>query len=223
MIRDRVIDVRFELIERHQGGFFAENNTIEIVNASFIADEKSIFGKVSEDYSEAELLWYYSQSRNVLDIPGKIPKIWLDIAGDNNMINSNYGWCIFSEENHEQYNNALTTLRIDKYSRQAQMIYTRPTMHKDSCRLNMKDFICTTSVQLIIRDNQLNYIVSMRSSDAVFGYKNDKFWHDHVHNKAFEDLKYWYPDLELGTMYWNAASLHVYPRHYKLIEDYYND
>ena len=66
----------------------------------------------------------------------------------------------------------------------------------------------------------LHYIVHMRSSDAVFGYKNDRFWHDYVHTLAHDLLFQFYPKLKIGKIYWNAGSLHVYPRHYKLVERY---
>lgn len=73
--------------------------TIELVGVSFIADEPAIFGTVNQDYVEREEKWYYSTSRNVADIPGKTPQIWEAVADSNGLINSNYGWCIFSSEN----------------------------------------------------------------------------------------------------------------------------
>ena len=133
---------------------FAENKTIEIINASFIADEESIFGKVNRKYAKTEIEWYQSQSRNIHDIPGKIPKIWMEIADHQGNINSNYGWCIFSNENKNQFSNAIACLTRDKNSRQSQMIYTRPSMHKDASRNGMKDFMCTSTTQLIIRKDR---------------------------------------------------------------------
>ncbi len=197
-----------------------ENGTIEIINASFIADEASIFGEITE-YTERELEWYKSMSLNVNDIPGKAPKIWQDVSDENGYINSNYGWCVFSKENYNQFANSIMALIKDKYSRQACMIYTRPTMHIDSKANGMHDFMCTNTVQLLIRNNELHYIVNMRSNDAVYGYKNDKFWHDFVFNEAIKLLneKTDY-NVVKGNMYWNTASLHVYSRHFDLVEKY---
>ena len=53
-----------------------ESITVEIIGASFIANEDSIFGMANEDYIDRELEWYRSESRNVNDIKGKVPKIW---------------------------------------------------------------------------------------------------------------------------------------------------
>ena len=199
---------------------FAENDTLEILNCSFIADAESIFGNVDWGYVAREIQWYESQSRNVQDIPGKTPKIWEQVADRHGNINSNYGWCIWSGANKDQYRHAIETLLADKYSRQAQMIYTRPSMHSDSVKNGMYDFMCTNTTQLVIRENKLHYIVHMRSSDAVFGYKNDRAWHVHVWGESLNDLKEKYPNLVFGNLYWNAASFHVYPRHYKLIEEF---
>jgi len=195
-----------------------ENGLLEIANASFIADEDSIFGTVNHEWNARELQWYLSQSLSVKDIPEPIPKIWKDVASIKGTINSNYGWCIYSKDNGYQYNAAVSALVYDKHSRQAVMIYNRPTMHADSKKFGMKDFMCTNTVQLIIRNNMLYYLVYMRSNDAVYGYKGDYAWHKHVYRQAFIQLSTEYAGLEAGPIIWNAASLHVYPRHADLVK-----
>ena len=75
------------------------NKTIEIVGASFIADEDFIFGKPNLDWIKREEQWYNSQSLNVNDIPPPIPEVWKMVADKDGFINSNYGWCIYSAEN----------------------------------------------------------------------------------------------------------------------------
>ena len=189
-----------------------ENEMLEIVNASFVADKPTIFGELNHDYIESEKQWYLSESLDVYDIPGKTPQIWKNIADNDGMINSNYGWCQFSDANHNQYDKALAAIKADSDTRQATMIFNRPTMHEDAFRNCMSDFMCTYAHQLMLRDGKLDYLVFMRSNDVVFGYRNDKAWADYVHQRAADEL-----GVELGTMYWNAASLHVYPRHRKLI------
>ena len=192
---------------------------IEIINASFIADEPTIFGALTE-YADRELKWYQSCSLNVNDIPAPVPQIWQAVASKDGFINSNYGWCIWSEENGDQYSYCLNELLINKDSRRACMIYIRPNMQVEYKKDGMSDFMCTYSTQVFIRDNKLHYIVFMRSNDAVYGFKNDKYWHDHVHKILLNDLKDAYPNLELGTMYWNAGSLHVYERHFDIVKAY---
>lgn len=186
--------------------------TLEIINASFIADQPSIFGVVNKDYIERELNWYNSTSLNVYDIEGKVPAIWQQVADANGFINSNYGWCIYSKGNHEQYLKVKRELKRNPDSRRATMIYTRPTMHEDYNKHGMSDFMCTNTVQYLIRDGRLNSLVYMRSNDAVYGYKNDYAWQKHVLDKLAEDL-----EVKVGNLFWNVASLHVYENHFELI------
>ena len=188
--------------------------TLEIMNASFIADQPAIIGKVNEEYVERELAWYKSQSLNVNDIPGETPAIWKAVATEDGYINSNYGWCIWSDENHNQYTNVLDELKNNPDSRRANMIYTRPTMHSDYNRNGMSDFMCTNNVQYLIRNGELNALVYMRSNDAVFGYKNDWAWQKHVLDSLCKEL-----NVPAGQIYWNVSSLHIYERHFGLLKD----
>lgn len=220
--RMKVQSMQIEFSRLHREKEVSENGTYEIVNASFIADKQSIFGVVNQDYVQKELLWYLSTNRNISAMIPPVPKIWQQISSTKGEVNSNYGWCIFSLENRNQYQNSIMRLLENKNSRQAIMIYTRPSIHDDFDKNGMSDFICTNTVQLMIRNGHLHYIVSMRSNDAVFGYKNDKAWHDYVFNMALKDLLKTYPELKKGVMYWNAGSLHVYPRHFHLIENMYD-
>jgi len=193
--------------------------TVEIINAAFFANEPSIFGTVNHDYVERELEWYKSMSLNVNDIPGGPPEIWKMVANPNGYINSNYGWCIYSQQNGDQYENVLNELIKNPLSRRATMIYNRPTMHDDYNKGGMSDFMCTNAVQYLIRNNKVNALVYMRSNDAVFGYKNDYAWQKHVLEQLVIDLRNeWLETLEIGDIYWNVASLHVYERHFKFID-----
>ena len=192
--------------------------TVEIMNAAFFANAPSIFGTVNQDYIERELEWYKSMSLNVNDIPGGPPEIWKMVANPNGYINSNYGWCIYSQQNGNQYENVLNELIKNPLSRRATMIYNRPSMHDDYNKGGMSDFMCTNAVQYLIRNNKLNALVYMRSNDAVFGYKNDYAWQKYVLEQLVTDLRNeWLDGIEIGDIYWNVASLHVYERHFKFI------
>jgi thymidylate synthase len=187
---------------------------LEIIGATFIADEPSIFGTVNEDYVKREIDWYKSMSRNVHDIPGGPPKEWVRCADSNGMINSNYGWMIWSEENHNQYERVRQELSNNPDSRRAVMIYTRPSIWDEYNTDGMSDFVCTNAVQYFIRDNKLVALVQMRSNDSIFGFKNDRAWQKHVHEMLAKDL-----NIEVGHMIWHAGSLHIYSRHFHLIND----
>lgn len=189
--------------------------TIEIAPAFFLADEPTIFGEVNRDYVRREIEWYESMSLNVNDIPGGPPEIWKKCATPQGFINSNYGWCIYNPDNGDQYHNVLRELRRDPSSRRAVMIYTRPSMHVDQNRGGMQDFMCTNTVQFFVRDGHLDCLVSMRSNDALFGFLNDHAWHKHVLQKLASDL-----GVSIGNIYWCAGSLHVYERHFYLVDHF---
>jgi len=189
--------------------------TVEVIGATFIADEDHIIRKPSYEYIERELEWYKSQSLYVNDIPGDTPKIWKDIASDEGKINSNYGWCIYSEENGHQYKNVLRELSRNYNSRRATMIYNRPSMHLDYNRDGMSDFMCTYANTFYIRDRKLISHYLMRSNDAVFGYNNDYAWARYVQNQLAEDL-----GMEVGELIWTASNFHVYERHFNFIEEF---
>ena len=214
---NRVSDIRDEFRSLYKQEQFVTDKTgvklLEIVNANFIADEPLIFGKLNEDYIQRELQWYKSKSLNVNDIPGKVPEIWKQVADKDGYINSNYGWCIWSDENCNQYYKVYRELSINPESRRAIMIYTRPTMHEDYCKNGMSDFMCTNSVQYLIRDDVLHVIVSMRSNDVVFGFRNDWAWQDHVASLLEIPL-----NCESRVIHWNVGSLHLYERHFNLVK-----
>lgn len=225
-----------------------ENGTKELLHTVFLADKNYIVRKPKEPYQTNELEWFISQSRNVEDLKsfaGFIPKIWNDIADENSIINSNYGWCCLSEENGSQFYNAMKHLEKDENSRRAIMIYNRPSMHKDwsdgravqhdglrypindyewhdlhshMYKLLRGDFMCCQNNHFIIRDNKLIMTVHMRSLDAVYGYNADYIWFDWIFNKAVQYLKKTYPELERGEMVIYADSVHVYEMHYEDLE-----
>lgn len=198
--------------------YVLETNSLEIINCSFLANEEVIFGEINKEYIKKELDWYLSKSLNINDLAEPIPKIWKEISGKYGEINSNYGWCIFSHENYNQFQNAIDKLLDNKHTRQSVMIYNRPNMHKDATRWGMNDFICTYAAQLFIRNNILYYLVYMRSNDAIYGYKNDRYWHNLVFDMSLDVLKSRYPNLKKGDLFWNVGSLHIYPRHFYILE-----
>lgn len=213
----RVKDMVENLKEKHFLGDYISDKTgcktVEIINACFHADKDHMFRPRNEDYIKREIEWYMSQSLNVNDIEGETPLIWKQVASPNGFVNSNYGWMMFNEGNFDQYDNVKNEILRDRTSRRAIAIYTRPNMHYTQNQQGMQDFSCTSTVQYLYREGKLNAIVTMRSNDAVFGYPNDLAWQKFVLEKLCKDLR-----LEAGDIHWNVGSLHVYERHFNLLQ-----
>lgn len=168
-------------------------------------------------YAEAEIEWYNSMDLSV-DMIGEKAKIWKDVSSDKGLVNSNYGWCIYSGDNYAQYHRVLKELSEIPDSRRACMIYQRPSMWEDYNRDGMSDFICTWGTHWFIRNKKLQCIVLMRSNDAIFGIFSDFYWHCHVYSQLLEDLRQFYPDLEVGSIIWCPDSFHVYERHFDMLK-----
>lgn len=223
-------DIREEFIRkyrendfRHIGNNVQQSKTIEIQNAHFLADDNWIIRKPNFEYFERELEWYKKMSLNVNDISGKVPPMWQACADADGNINSNYGWCIFSKENYNQFDCCLEKLIEDQHTREAIMIYNRPEMWLDYNDNGMHDFMCCQNVQYFINEREgqkfVDAIVNFRSNDAVFGYCNDYLWNVYVIELLASELqKATRENIQAGRIWWNAGSLHIYERHFKLLD-----
>lgn len=211
---DTVKNIRKQLAEKLSRREFV-GNTIEIIGATFLADSESIFGTVNHEWNSREMKWYLSGSTNINDIEEPIPVIWKQVSSKTGEVNSHYGHLLFSEKNGSQYKNVLEKLKSDPNSRQGQIIMQRPSIHTEWNRDGMHDFICTAYIMMLIRDNKLVTHYVLRSQDAIFGYRGDLHFCKETQRMMANDL-----GIECGPIIWTASSLHVYSRHYYLIDNY---
>ena len=63
----------------------------------------------------------------------------------------------------------------------------------------------------------------MRSNDVIFGYKNDYAWQKFVLDQLSYDLtmskeRSFDSSILSGDIYWQVQNLHVYERHFDLVE-----
>lgn len=214
-------DVRQHFIDELRNENFTTDRTgaqtIELLGASFIADEPAIFGTPNEDYIRKEIDWYESQSTNIFDLDANPPEAWKYTANTHGEINSNYGHLIFSDKYFTQYYQVADELIRNPDSRRAIMIYTRPSIWYEFDENGKNDFICTNAHTYYIRENKLHVVVQMRSNDLIFGYRNDYAWSKYVLESLQRDLKSSL-NVELGNIYWQVQNLHVYSRHFHLVK-----
>jgi len=214
-------DVRQHFIDELRNENFTTDRTgaqtIELLGASFIADEPAVFGTPNEDYIRKEIDWYESQSTNIFDLDTDPPEAWKYTANDHGEINSNYGHLIFSDKYFTQYYQVADELIRNPDSRRAIMIYTRPSIWYEFDENGKNDFICTNAHTYYIRENKLHVVVQMRSNDLIFGYRNDYAWAKYVLESLQRDLLSSL-NVELGNIYWQVQNLHVYSRHFHLVK-----
>ena len=225
-----VNDIRADFIDKLAAEEFTVDKTgsetIEMIGASFLADEPAIFGAVNQEYVDAEIDWYLSGSTNVNDIYGEDrepPAAWQYTANKYGEINSNYGRLIFDHRYYAQFDMVVAELINNPDGRRATMVYNRPSIWVEFDDNGKNDFICTNAVTYYIRNSELHAVVQMRSNDVVFGYKNDYAWQkylvrelceavNHSSENMFED------DIKPGNIIWQVQNLHVYERHFHLVK-----
>lgn len=189
--------------------------TIEAINftTAFNAHDQIDVHKdlrFDQSYIQAEIDWYTSQSTSNAEI-GKHHHMWLNSGDQNGMVNSNYGFLLFSPQNGHQYYQVLEKLKKDPHSRQAVAYYTNPMIHYTGG----KDHICTAYVSYVIRCGKVHAIVSMRSCDIRRGLvMSDLPWQQHILKKLASDLS-----LDAGEIHWHAVSLHMYSKYFYILED----
>ena len=124
---------------------------IELIGASFEANEPAIFGTPNVEYIKKEIAWYESMSLNINDIYGfgsMPPAAWQYAASADGMIHSNYGYLIWHEENCNQYENCLQELKDNPESRRALMIYQRPEIWNEYDLMGCSDSVSYTHLTL---------------------------------------------------------------------------
>jgi len=83
-----------------------------------------------------------------------------------------------------------------------------------------KDVPCTINLQFLIRDNKIHTVANMRSSDCWLGVPYDAFNFTMMTATIMLRLRQLgWDKLELGTLYMNAGSRHIYERNFKQVKD----
>lgn len=167
--------------------------------------------KLNLNYVKNEFLWYLRGDKFDTSI-GEKAKLWQSLVNADGSINSNYGQYLFGEQ--QQFDGIVKTLLEDRDSRRASAVI----LSRDHLKMETKDVPCTYALNFRIREGKLNMSVHMRSQDAIFGMGNDAPTFSFVHEMVYTYLRPKYPELELGAYRHTADSLHVYERHFEMLE-----
>jgi len=174
--------------------------------------------KLSKKYLNAEMDWYLSGEKNVEKIRN-FSSMWDKIKDKDGNVNSNYGEIVFYQSldnfNGTQFDWVIESLKKDKDSRQAIINFNQPK-HKD---IDTEDFVCTLGTQYLIRDNKIHSFTDMRSNDLIYGFSYDFPFFSFVQDKILKQLQTDYPDLKMGSNTHTATSLHVYEKHFNMLEN----
>lgn len=167
-------------------------------------------------YIAAEILFYFSGTNNPAFIEN-YASLWKSLHNPDGTVNSAYGNLLFREKNEHgftQYNWVIESLKKDKDSRQAFMHFNKP--HHQF--LENKDQVCTLQALFHIRENKLHMTLTMRSNDVIYGFMTDWAFFSILQYHVYLHLKKYYSELQMGTYTHISHSMHLYERHYELVE-----
>jgi len=173
--------------------------------------------KSPRKYIELETDWYKSNLLSIEKVSNI--EIWNKVCDKNKEVNSNYGYLVYGRGNFNQFDNCLEKLKSHKESRQAIILYNRPSMHYEWNSFGGSDFTCTLSQQFFIRNDSLNCVTSMRSNDSIFGTFSDVPWFTFVIKDMYFRLLETYPEIKLGVHVFIPNSFHCYEKHFSLLRD----
>ena len=174
-------------------------------------------------YMLAELLWYLSGNDSTEWI-SNYSSFWSKISDDGKTANSAYGARIFKphsrisstvDQTWTQWKYVIDELKKDPDSRRAVIHIRSP---QDSILANL-DVPCTLSLQFFLRDDKVYMVTSMRSSDVILGIAYDipafTIFQELLSLQLTNELG---RPIGIGDYIHMSASLHVYERHFKMVE-----
>ena len=199
-----------------------------LYSASWLATKDSMIGEVNPDWVRRELDWFMSGSDNLADMEGPVPQLFQACAGWDGKVNSAYGHILFGGPERKRHEDLpLFDRVVDTFimqgpaTRHAVAIISDRDIHTLASYNGRTDFICTNALNFMIdHENRLHIVAQMRSMDAVFGYRADYSMWDALMDYLLGNLERAYPDLQRGDITFQVANLHVYPRHFKLLEEW---
>ncbi len=206
--------------------------TKELINTQF--ELKNPFD-CTLDNSKDYKYWKYIVKEIMVFLSGtldasefiKISSFWNKCKDDFGKINSNYGYFVFHKQTPQkisQFEWVSNNLKNDMFSRQA-IINFNSIEHKYK---NNNDLVCTIFLQFIIRNTgkgrgtspsrpALDVYGFMRSNDLIFGLRYDIVFFCFIQIMMWISLKNKYKELQLGSYYHYATSLHIYSHHFNLL------
>lgn len=200
-----------------------------LYSVDWLADKDSMIGNVNADWVRRELAWFRSGSDKLEDMEGPVPALFKACAGIDGKVNSAYGHILFGQGEYipqppTLYERVIMTFLNEGWgTRHAVAIISDRDIHELAHYLDRNDFICTNALNFMIdADGRLHLQAQMRSMDAVFGYRADYSMWDLLMDMVINDLNRAgkYEQLVTrGDMTFQVANLHVYPRHFELLED----
>lgn len=178
------------------------NNCCLVIKNPTTKDYYLPYRKISEKYATAELNWYWSAD-NSCETIGQYAKMWLRLSDDGKTNNSAYGYILHKKYGFDQIKQVIELLKKDPTTRRAVLNISDPAIN----RIETNDMQCTIALQFLIRHDELEMTVYMRSNDVYFGLPYDYLYFVSIGEYIAKQL-----GLKLGLYTHHATSMHMYLR-----------
>ena len=156
-----------DLLKSPKVGNTRELNNVKLVLKDINKNIVSVRG-ISPSYLAGELLWYFNGDPSLKFI-SEYSSFWKNISDGGVTCNSAYGYLAQLKHGFNQIDQVIEILKKDPESRRAKININTP----GPCTMDTKDEPCTMSLHFMIRKNNLDCTVVMRSNDIWFGFPYD--------------------------------------------------
>lgn len=153
-----------------------------------------------------ELAWYLSGT-NELEFIQHYIRCYDDYTDDNGVLHGAYGPRLINlRGKYNQLLNVINKLKEKPSTRKAviQLFDAEDIVEEHN------DVPCTLTLQLLVREDKLHMVVSMRSNDAFVGMPHDIFVFTMLQEIIARTL-----NIELGEYIHFIANLHLYDKNYE--------
>lgn len=161
-----------------------------------------------------EMLWYLAGSRELSFVEYYI-KPYRSFSDDKKTLYGAYGPRLFDGGSAAPMAKIRELLKCKPATRQAVIPLFRP---EDVGNTATEDLPCTTSLQFLLRKDQLVLITTMRSNDACIGFPHDVFFFTMLQELVARGI-----GVELGEYVHCVGSFHVYDKDKQKVESYLSE
>lgn len=170
------------------------------------------------NYCKREWLWYLGADPYDSSI-AEHAKMWEKLRQPDGCYFSNYGAYMFGKPYPSQFEYVVDMLKHDVNTRRASITL----LHRGHLFPENVDTVCTYAINFSINFGHLDMTVMMRSNDVVFGFTNDAFCFQQLHEFVYQLVAQKYEGLVRGSYTHITNSMHVYERHYDMLEAILDD
>lgn len=160
-----------------------------------------------------EAMWMLG-GRNDVEFLNHFTQNMGQFSDDGVTLHGAYGWRWREHFKDDQLERAISALRANSADRRVVLSMWDPYIDPQVAELGGKDVPCNTQIYFNVKRGCLDMTVTNRSNDAIWG----AYGANAVHMSILHEYMALATDLPMGTYYQVSNNLHVYERHFELLD-----